>query len=81
MGNVVLRVYSGADVLELPIESINQLQGEHLPKLISFFSDLEGQVFDLYLDNGGDDNLLHITIRRYVPIEQLLKLAASLYVK
>jgi hypothetical protein len=79
MGNVLLRVYDGLNELELPIDNLQQLQGEHLPKLISFFSDSESQVFDLYLDTGGDNNALHITVRRYVPLEQLLKLGAALY--
>lgn len=79
MEDVVLRVYDGSNELELPIKNLNQFQGEHLPKLISFFSDSDSQVFDLYVDTGGENNALHITVRRHVPLEQLLKLGAALY--
>lgn len=79
MGNVVLRVYDGLNTLELPIRDLKQLQGDHLPTLISFFSDSDSQTFDLYVDAGGVNNALHITVRRGIPLAELLKLGASLY--
>ena len=78
MKNVVLTVCDGVNELELPITNLNQLEGEYLPKLIPFFSDSKSQQFDLYIVIDLSV-ALHITIWKYVPLEQLLKLAAALY--
>lgn len=80
MDNVRLSFYDGLNrKLHIRnITSLDQLQGFYFTKIIEFISESKSNSFSVYLIQGRIE-LLHVTIRRSVDLEQLLKLGASLY--
>lgn len=61
-----------------PVTSLEQLTGVYFTKMIEFFSESESTSFALYIIQGRKE-LLYLRVQRFISIDELVKLFASLY--